>query len=74
MKRKFILLVPVIIALLVLHTYLPYSRATTFIASIRSADPNRINILLSSDVSFRHYDGLSMVVRQFILQVHKLDR
>lgn len=54
MKRKLILLVPAIFTLLCLHTLLPYYRATVFIARIHSADPNGINALLTSDVSFRH--------------------
>ena len=52
MKRKLIFLVSVIVVLLCLHTLLPYYRATVFIARIHSADPNGINALLTSDVSF----------------------
>ena len=52
MKRKLILVVPVVITLLCLHTLLPYHRATVFIARIHSGDPNGINALLTSYVSF----------------------
>ena len=53
MKRQPTLLVLCALLVLLLHTYVPQYCARSFIAGLRSADPQRINALVPKDVSFQ---------------------